>query len=141
MSEDRKSKQDMETEKMSKAQPSHTPAAPQTAQPIHTHEAPQMQYMPQTPQMQQMPQTIYTPQMGPMYNFNDCMPQMPMICCPYLMNVHCPMMQGEMYGHGNGYTGFMQSNPFGSMQQPQFMYGSGMYAPYTGGNNMNCMPY
>jgi len=145
MSEDKKNKQDIETERKSKAQPSTTAAAPQTTQPIHTPEIPQMQYMPQTPQMQQMPQiqqmpqTIYTPQMGPMYNYADYMPQVPLICCPYLMNIQCPMMQGEM--HGAGYAGYMQGNPYGAMQQPQFMYGSGMYAPYTGGNNMNCMQY
>ncbi len=133
MSEDRKNKQETGAERKSKGQPSQTAAAPQAPQQIHVPEMPQMQQM---PQMQHMPHTIYTPQMSQMPGYMDYMPQMPLICCPYLMNIQCPMLHGDMYG-----SGYMQGNQYWPMQQPQFMYGSGMYAPFTGGDGMNCMQY
>lgn len=135
MSEDRKNKQETGAERKSKGQPSQA-AAPQAPQQIHVPEMQQMQQMQQMPQMQPTPHTIYTPHMSQMPGYPEYMPQMPLICCPYLMNIQCPMLQGDMYG-----TGYMQGSQYWPMQQPQFMYGSGMYMPFAGGDGMNCMQY
>jgi len=86
---------------------------------------PQMQCMPPTHQMAQMPQMSCAPQM-------QCMPQFaptPVICCPYLMNMQCPMMN---YPEFNGMLqGVMGSNmpgqcPSGTGMMNQGMMNSGM---------------
>ncbi|HHV59383.1 MAG TPA: hypothetical protein GXX49_03640 [Clostridiaceae bacterium] len=98
----------------------------------------------------EMPQMVENAQVSPM----QYMPHMaqPIMCCPYLMNMQCPMVQGQYMGYNMSYN---QAMPYGynnmNMYPGQTMpygfdnYNSGAF-PYmnnTGvmGQYMDNMPY
>ncbi|MCX7708873.1 MAG: hypothetical protein N2484_03390 [Clostridia bacterium] len=100
----------------------------------------------QMPAMGMAPQTGMAPQMGMMPQMGtmpQMMPQAPMMCCPYIMNMQCPMMYGQgtmdmNYNMANPYmsspymTSPYMSNPY--MSNPYamnpYMYGQGMGMQY-----------
>lgn len=90
---------------------------PQMTQMPQTTQMPQMSCMPPTAQMPQMtytPQTQYMPQFA----------QTPAVCCPYLMNMQCPMMNYPDYT--SMYQGMMGSCTPGQYPSNAGMMNAGM---------------
>jgi hypothetical protein len=88
----------------------YMPQMPQMPQMSQMSQMQQMPYMPYMPQTQQMP---YMPQM----------PQTQMTCCPYLVNMQCPVMNNQNLGM-NAANQMMPGNQYmGSPMMPtnQFM--------------------
>jgi hypothetical protein len=134
-----------------------TPAAPVVQQPQpapQMPEMPQMQ-MPEMPQMQmpqmqmpqiQMPQIqmpempqIQMPQcqspiMMPQFQAPAMMPQTPPVCCPFLMNMQCPMQQAQQMMPAAG----SMANPYMSYRNYTNPYDTYQYTTY---NPMGTMQY
>ncbi|MGI6776639.1 MAG: hypothetical protein ACOX7R_01000 [Acetivibrionales bacterium] len=90
----------------------HMSHAPQMA---GASDMPQAQHESALPQMYQMPQVQQMP-------YAAGMPQMPIMCCPYLMNMQCPMMQNPY--SANPYMG---NYPMGSYHGSYYPMGGMQY--------------
>lgn len=87
---------------------------------------PQMQTpQAQMPETYQMPQTEQMPQMYPN-------PQAPMTCCPYLMNMQCPMIQGQGVMPAEAMMPNQMMMPYDPMMAYPYMMNQQMYEPSRG---------